>query len=373
MLPNRTMTNKDGVARRAGPPAKTRPPALAATRPSANYRPVVSATLSRRLLGPCWNGPNEPRPFSCMDPPSHFPPQRGGDSTRETKLRSLTVARRFPVDDVRPRARRAENRLFHVYLDSLDHAHGKNTTCLSEVPLIIHIPIAIRRRWQCGFRTLAQSCKTQRLIPLFLSDQYIGGSFPNAISSTETRAPTCQSVASVILETLLLKIDERWKEMRALTDEQRKEKLSISWIKAMASVAGFAAGVPNPDTDSIDLTLSARGERRPKLDLQIKATGSPTIKTGGLHFRLKRKNYNDLCENRSTPLILVVVELPSLDSDWIDISDRELVLRRRTWWTSLKGSAPIQGNTKTVIIPSNQLLDVSVLIDLMVGAREGTL
>lgn len=168
-------------------------------------------------------------------------------------------------------------------------------------------------------------------------------------------------------------IDPRWKGMAALTNEGRKEKLSLAWLTAMASVAGFTWQIPDADSDSIDLTLSARGPRRPKLDIQMKATASPVVRRDGLHFRLNRKNYDDLREDRAIPLILVVLELPFKDSQWIDIAEKKLVLRRRVWWASLRGQRPIEQESRTIVVPGDQRLDVNVLIDLMIRSREGEL
>ena len=168
-------------------------------------------------------------------------------------------------------------------------------------------------------------------------------------------------------------IDPRWEGMAALSNEDRKEKLSLAWLAAMASVAGFTWHRPETDSDSIDLTLSARGPRRPKLDIQMKATASPKVRYDGLHFRLKRKNYDDLREDRAVPLILVIVELPIEDSQWIDITTKMLVLRKRAWWASLKGEGPIAGASRTIVVPKDQNLDVNVLIDLMIRSREGGL
>ena len=161
--------------------------------------------------------------------------------------------------------------------------------------------------------------------------------------------------------------------MAALTNEGRKEKLSLAWLTAMASVAGFTWQIPDMDSDSIDLTLSARGPRRPKLDVQLKATASASVRSDGLHFRLRRKNYNDLRAERAVPLILVVVELPDSESEWIDVTDQRLVLRRRAWWTSLAGTSSRSKKSTTVIVPNTQRLDVNKLIDLMIRSGEGQL
>lgn len=156
--------------------------------------------------------------------------------------------------------------------------------------------------------------------------------------------------------------------MAALSDAQRKERLSVSWLAAMASVAGLACDEPKSDTDSIDLTLSARGPLRPKLDVQMKATTNADIRDGDLSFRLSRKNYDDLRARRTVPLILVVVELPKQDSEWMDFRTEELLLRRRAWWASLRGAEEISTETRTVVVPRR--MDVNVLIDLMVQVRE---
>ena len=84
-------------------------------------------------------------------------------------------------------------------------------------------------------------------------------------------------------------LDPRWADMSALSNEVRKEKLSLAWITAMAAVAGHTWSIPDTDSDSVDLTLSAKGPRRPKLDIQMKATASAQVKSDGLHFRLGRK------------------------------------------------------------------------------------
>ena len=179
---------------------------------------------------------------------------------------------------------------------------------------------------------------------------------------------------AVLQETVPLEIDHRWIQMAALSNEDRKEKLSLAWLAAMASVAGFAWDTPVPDRDSIDATLSARGPRNPKLDVQIKATASATLRQDGLHFRLSRKNYDDLrVTDRMVPLILVVVELPETESQWIQTTDKKLVLRRRAWWTSLRGERPITTQSKYIVVPNNQLLDVNRLTSLMVESREGKL
>ena len=104
-----------------------------------------------------------------------------------------------------------------------------------------------------------------------------------------------------------------------LTDNQRKEKLSHAFIAALAARDGhmFQQG-PDPDMDSIDATVRTGPPGREALDLQLKATSNALTGPAGLRFRLKRKNYNDLATDRAVPLVLVVLELPSDESRWLD-------------------------------------------------------
>ena len=181
-------------------------------------------------------------------------------------------------------------------------------------------------------------------------------------------------IGIVGLGVLGLEIDERREQMALLSEADRKERLSVAWLGAMAAVAGFASGPPEPDRDSVDLTLSAGGPRHPRMDVQLKATSRPMVREDGLHYRLRRKNYDDLREaDRMVPLILVVVQLPRKEARWMDFSDQRMVLRRRAWWMSLKGAKGIKRSSKTVVLPTDQRLDVNELIELMWRARDRTL
>ena len=159
-----------------------------------------------------------------------------------------------------------------------------------------------------------------------------------------------------------------------LTVPDQKEGLSLVYVKALETRAGFSTSVPEPDRDSVDLRIQAGGPRRPALDLQLKATinlGKP--QHGFLPFRLKIKNYNDLRVDTQTPRLLVVLELPRDASQWMTLTTEELVLRRRAYWLSLqRGHEEIVGQqTITVRIPEGNLFDVEALRTLMERSRTG--
>ena len=122
-------------------------------------------------------------------------------------------------------------------------------------------------------------------------------------------------------------------------------------------------------------TDSAADEEEPhptQFDVQLKATSAPSRAMDGLHFRLSRKNYNDLVADRTTPLLLIVLELPPADADWLECTVEHLTMRRCGWWASLSGRAPTDGETTTIVIPEEQRIGASGMASLMAVARGQT-
>ena len=159
-----------------------------------------------------------------------------------------------------------------------------------------------------------------------------------------------------------------------LTVPDRKERLSLAYVNALAARAGFTTSVPEPDRDSVDLRVMAGGRFRPALDLQLKATTTlAESQPGFLRFRLPVKNYNDLCVETQTPRLLVLLELPKDEGQWMTVTGEELILRRRAYWLSLQRQAdePAGRETVTVRIPVGNVLDVDALRTLMERSRRG--
>lgn len=157
-----------------------------------------------------------------------------------------------------------------------------------------------------------------------------------------------------------------------LDTNAQKEHFSITYLKAIATSAGFSLDEPRVDADSIDANIRAKGRGRPQVDVQLKATSSPDIKTDGLHFQLSRKNYDDLrTPDRIVPAILAVHELPTLEADWFTCNSRESVLRSKMWWMSLVGYPSIDTASKTVILPKGQLLTPASLTTILKQISQG--
>lgn len=158
-----------------------------------------------------------------------------------------------------------------------------------------------------------------------------------------------------------------------LTRTDRQEALSRVYAKAVAARAGYATSVPDPDRDGVDLRVHAGGAMRPALDLQLKATtslGEPRDKH--LPFPLKRRNYDLLIEETQTPRLLVVLDLPKDENQWVTLTRTELVLRRCAYWLNLRGREETTNrSTVTVARPTANLFDVRSLRALMEQSRRG--
>ena len=158
-----------------------------------------------------------------------------------------------------------------------------------------------------------------------------------------------------------------------LTVPDQKEALSLVYAQAVAARAGYVTEVPNTDRDSVDLCIRAGGRMRPLLDLQLKATVNlERSRDGFLHFPLGIKNYNDLRIEVQIPRLLVVLDLPEDEQQWMTITENELILRHRAYWLNLQRYEETDNQSSvTVRIPEENLFNVESLRALMEQSRKG--
>lgn len=158
-----------------------------------------------------------------------------------------------------------------------------------------------------------------------------------------------------------------------LASTDREEALSRAYVAAIAAGAGYVTSEPRIDRDSVDIEIHAGGNIRPQLNIQLKATiNLGECKDGVYRYPLKIRNYNLLRIETMVPRILVVLSLPSLETEWLLVNAEELILRRCAYWTSLRGS-PEKDNkdTVTISLENKRRFDVEGLKALMEMARTG--
>jgi Domain of unknown function (DUF4365) len=152
---------------------------------------------------------------------------------------------------------------------------------------------------------------------------------------------------------------------------QRKEQFSFAFVRAVATVAGNMVAEPAVDDDSIDLWIGGRvGEdipRPPRIELQVKCTSARVTRGEHLVYALKRKNYDDLrLADPIVPRILVVVLVPTDESEWLRQTEEELSLRYCAYWTSLRGMEETKNRGRvTIHVPRANIFSVEGLRDLM--------
>lgn len=158
----------------------------------------------------------------------------------------------------------------------------------------------------------------------------------------------------------------------ALSQTDRQEALSRAYVQAIAAGAGYSTSQPDFDRDSIDIAISARGTMRPRLDVQLKATINLKSSGDSHSFPLPIKNYHDLRAQTQTPRILVVLDMPKDEQEWMSVSVDELILRRAAYWVSLSNSPDGDNETSiTVQMPVANIFDVDGLRELMDKSRRG--
>lgn len=161
--------------------------------------------------------------------------------------------------------------------------------------------------------------------------------------------------------------------LMAMTD--REEALSRAYVAAVAAGAGYVTSVMDFDRDGVDIQIRAGGTMRPSLDIQLKATiNLGEAKGGAFRFPLKRRNYDLLLAETMIPRILVVLDLPKNEADWLEVTQDGLVLRRCAYWANLGGlSETANKESVTVLIQRSNRFDVDSLKALMAQARKGVI
>lgn len=159
----------------------------------------------------------------------------------------------------------------------------------------------------------------------------------------------------------------------ALTDIE--EELSRAYVQAVAARAGYTTAHYSQDRDGIDILIQAGGDMRPAIALQLKATiNLGNTSNGFFRFPLKSENHNLLCFPSQTPRLLVVLDLPRNQTEWLTITADELTLRRRAYWLNLRGHDETENKSSiTVHIPEQNLFNVDNLRMLMEQSRKGNI
>lgn len=163
--------------------------------------------------------------------------------------------------------------------------------------------------------------------------------------------------------------------------EKIKEDLSICYLKSISTINGIALDEIRHDEDSTDVLLKKtvlidEGRRfNSQLRVQLKCTSSTTQYSMGdceVTYKLKVKNYNDLCLHSTTPIILCLLVLPDNNNEWVSWSESELILRGKMFWFSLAGKKQSENKgTVSIKIPFENILNNSNIESLLIRTAKG--
>jgi len=166
-----------------------------------------------------------------------------------------------------------------------------------------------------------------------------------------------------------------------MDENEQKQQLSIAYLHAVASAAGFACQATEVDNDSIDRTIVARGWlhekarfRSPKIDVQLKSLGRHALRQdeSSFPFRLLRKNYDELRHPAQVPRLLIVLLLPREPEQWVEQDDERMVMRYTAYYLSLAGMGDAPQRSKVPVeLPRTNLLSVAALRRMMEQASRG--
>jgi hypothetical protein len=161
-----------------------------------------------------------------------------------------------------------------------------------------------------------------------------------------------------------------------LSEDDIREQLSIAYIHAVASRAGYAWEPTKIDRDGIDGRVMARGVvvqnasvSSPMLGFQLKGTTTIAGSPDPIPFPLKQKNYDDLRGRCAEPRYLALLVMPPDPAEWLHLNEDALVLRRCMHWLSLAKAPPTSNLTSTTVhIPRANVLDVAAMRSLIEAA-----
>lgn len=160
-----------------------------------------------------------------------------------------------------------------------------------------------------------------------------------------------------------------------------QEDLHISYIEAICASTGISYDTQRHDEDSTDgiikknIVFPEGFSIDSMLRIQLKSTSSPHLYQDHgdyISYKLKAKNYNDLCRTATTPIILGLLVLPEDQSDWVQLTDEELIIKGKMYWASFAGNECIDNtSSKTVKIDKRNIINKETLpMILEKNARE---
>ncbi len=154
-----------------------------------------------------------------------------------------------------------------------------------------------------------------------------------------------------------------------------QEDIHISYITALCASADITYEKQQHDDDSTDGIIKKRIDLSDgrfydsQLRIQLKSTSSASQYSetdNEINYKLKAKNYNDLCTPSTTPIILGLLILPEDTNDWVKWSTEDLLIKGRMYWADFSSSKKTDNqSTINVNIPKCNIVNQSFLLETL--------
>jgi len=129
-----------------------------------------------------------------------------------------------------------------------------------------------------------------------------------------------------------------------ITEQHTEEALCRAYLHAVAGRSGHVIELGDRSFDyGVDGSIKQvkqfgklKRESGFAIDIQAKASVNWSIDNGVVKYDLDVDTYNYLAsrvsEPRAVPILLVVLCLPEKAEDWLSVTEKELVLRKCSYW-----------------------------------------
>lgn len=170
-----------------------------------------------------------------------------------------------------------------------------------------------------------------------------------------------------------------------ITDNHRKETLSIAYVQSLAGKAGLIIECGKGSFDyGVDGRFSLvkiyensdeRFESGLPLLFQLKSSSNYAMKQDFVSFTMKTNAYNKIIERNnsiSQKLILIAFCMPKNEDEWLDVTEERLVIKNACYWYEIldKDKKP-EDSTIALKIPRTNLFTPAKLKELMDKVQKG--
>jgi len=169
-----------------------------------------------------------------------------------------------------------------------------------------------------------------------------------------------------------------------ITENHRKESLSIAYVYAVAAKAGATCDHSHLDY-GVDCKINEVVNTRDGLEatgvsieFQLKASSTGWKDEGDyIRFDLQAKTYKTFVnrntrQRRSTSLLLLVLCLPADENLWLFNNHDSLILKECCYWYNIVDvQVPDNNSSKRIRIPKHQIFTPQALTSLLEIAGEG--